>query len=322
VTAYLAGLVHVRCRDLIREAKAAGIKVKIDPMMRSVMVNMAWHAGDAADPVCRVGDETLAELIGTDRMTAQRARQRCIDAGYVDLVQRHKGRPSTHRVVIVSDRYKPDNSDRSGGEAQSSIPRMDVRLTAAGGAAQSSKGCGSQQHESKSSLRDPRGAKRDDDRGTTGTPKALRPDVLDAIVDGLVEVDSRDAAAQWAHERFASCKTDGGPRDPNGYALKCLRDETAKRAKSIVAAARAKRALHVATEQETAEADRLEQQRRKRAEQLAHEHEKANALERYRVEAAARAEAERVEDNKRRATLGLPLLEPGESVYGNRKAQP
>jgi hypothetical protein len=96
VTAYLAGLVHVRCRDLIREAKAAGIKVKIDPMMRSVMVNMAWHAGDAADPVCRVGDETLAELIGTDRMTAQRARQRCIDAGYVDLVQRHKGRPTSH----------------------------------------------------------------------------------------------------------------------------------------------------------------------------------------------------------------------------------
>jgi type I site-specific restriction endonuclease len=87
-------------------------------------------------------------------------------------------------------------------------------------------------------------------------------------------------------------------------------------------AARAKRDLRVATEQETAEADRLEQQRRKRAEQLAQEHEKANALERYRVEAAARAEAERVEDNKRRATLGLPLLEPGESVYGNRKAQP
>jgi transposase len=147
--------------------------------------------------------------------------------------------------------------------------------------------------------------------------------MLREILDEHPDVNTLDEAEErawtYVHRSTQDLRTiDSRTR----FVRTCLTNDVKGIADGKIKAARAKRDLRVASEQEAAEADRLEQQRRKRAEQLAQEHEKANALERYRVEAAARAEAERVEDNKRRATLGLPLLEPGESVYGNRKAQP
>jgi hypothetical protein len=289
---------------------------------------VGWSQRDYAEPCCYAAQETIAKRahVGlravAKSLTVLQALGLVVHLGkQVRTVNGHAHTTIRWGLPLIAD--SAPGADKGEGYADpAAVEHGTARGADKGTARGADKGTARGADIIKSSVSDPRGAKTDDDRGSTPTPRALTVErrTLRAIIARLPDITTDEEAADYAAEVLK--RAPDKVHLKHNFVMADVKKCEAAIAAEKISAARAKRDLRLATEQETAEADRLEQQRRKRAEQLAQEHEKANALERYRVEAAARADAERVEDNKRRATLGLPLLEPGESVYGNRKAQP
>src|SRR4051812_17656200 len=123
MTAYLAGLAHIRCAEHPRADK-------IDGVARAVLVAMAYPCSED-NPRCRLSHASIASRSGFGRMTVIRAQERLAELGLIERVPTPIGHAAQWALTLLRDPHRTADLSQSGTPplSQSGTPPVPERDT-------------------------------------------------------------------------------------------------------------------------------------------------------------------------------------------------